>query len=93
MNVDRAVAPDGVGAGATHWSTGMPSLGSSLSFTGRNVPLVSWVSAGSGAAAWSSRVMLAPVTGCVTVLSPPTSDMMMASAPPGATRSRSRSSG
>ncbi len=58
------------------------------------MPAASWVSAGSGAAAWSSRVMVRSVNPRgLSPLAPPMSESTRTFAPVGPTRRMSKSSG
>jgi len=74
--------PEGVGAGAGNVSR-------ALMFVGLNVPETSGPASGRLVAAASSNVRVTPVAG----LEPPTSDIIIAFCPPGATSSTSTSSG
>jgi hypothetical protein len=77
LKVESVEEPEGVGAGGTKASSSEVCWSTSLSSsTGRKVPLSRWVSAGTGLAAWSSKVTSAAFTGPDEVLlSPPTSDI------------------
>ena len=82
VNALRADPPDGVGAGAGNVSR-------ALTLVGLNVPDTSGPASGRLVAAASSSVRVTPLAGEL----PPTSDMMIAFCPPGATSSMSTSSG
>jgi hypothetical protein len=82
LNTLSADPPDGAGAGAGNVS-------SALMLVGLNVPDTRGPASGRLVAAASSNVKVTPATGVV----PPTSDMIIAFCPPGATSSTSTSSG
>jgi hypothetical protein len=82
-----ATVLEGVGAGGSKASSaaGFCEPTSSLSFTGRQVPLTILVSAGSWLVAWSSKLRSTFTSGPVeTLLSPPASDIRMVFEPLGA---------
>jgi hypothetical protein len=82
LNTLRADPPEGVGAGAGNVSR-------ELMFVGLNVPETSGPASGRLVGAASSNVRVTPLAGVV----PPTSDMIIAFCPPGATSITSTSSG
>jgi hypothetical protein len=82
LNALRAEPPDGAGAGGGNVSR-------ALTLVGLNVPETSGPASGRLVAAASSSVRVTPLAG----LLPPTSDMIIAFCPPGATSKMSTSSG
>jgi hypothetical protein len=92
--VFRSAGPGVGGAGGSQTSVGRASAVSVSSSTGRKVPLVRWVSAGSWLAACWSRLRSTSTTApCDVSLSPPASDITTTLVvPPGEATITSRSS-